>query len=143
MAIGRFIYTYGLAYGVTPIATWLRDGVAVESVLKFGLNSFGDESNEKLALNYTPILSSLSPNADLEVQIYSAWNPNATPAALLSPVETLPSPSGRNFIPLCFQALYLQDEITIVEATDIDVRLTKRIWDVELVKAAGVTRSID
>ena len=143
MAIGRFIYTYGLAYGAVPIQTWLRDGVAAEGVIKFGLCSFGDESNEKMALNYTPILSSLSPNADLEVQIYSAWNPSATPVALLSPVESLPSPMGRNFIPLAFQSLYFQDEITVVEATDIDVRIVKRIWEVDLVKAGGVTRFTD
>lgn len=142
MAIGRFLYTYGLAYGVVPIQTFLRDGTAAQSVIQFGLSSFGDEQNEKLALNYTPILSSLSPNTEMEVQIYSAWNPNATPAALLSPVESLPSPSGRNFIPLAFQAIYFMDKITVTDTDDVDFRLVKRLWEVEVVKAQGVTRSI-
>lgn len=142
LSIGRFIYTYGLVYGLTPIQTWLRDGVAVESVMKFGLNSFKDQANEKLLLNLTPILASSSPDVDLEVQIYAAHNPSATPAALLTPVESLPTPEGNNFVTLCFQALYFQDEITLVEATDIDARYSMRILEVELVKAGGITRSI-
>lgn len=143
MAIGRFIYTYGLAYGITPIATWLRDGVAVTSVLKFGLNAFNDQANEKMILALTPILASSSPDVDLEVQIYSAWNPSATPVALLSPVESLPTPEGNNFVTLAFQALYFQDEITLVETTDIDARYSMRIIEVDLVKAGGVSRSIN
>lgn len=143
MSITRFIYTYGLAYGATNILTWLRDGVAVDSVLKFGLNAFGDQSNEKLLLNFTPILSSSSPDVDLEVQIYGTHNPNATPVALLSPVESLPTPQGNNFVALAYQTLYAQDEITLVEATDIDARYSMRIWETELIKAGGVTRSVN
>ena len=143
MAIGRFIYTYGLVYGITPIQTWLRDGVAVESVMKFGLISFGDQANEKLLLNFCPIIASSSPDVDLEVQIYSAHNPSVTPIALLSPVESLPTPQGNNFVTLCFQTLYAQDEITLVEATDIDARFSMRIWEVEYIAGRGVTRSIN
>ena len=142
MAIGRLIYTYGLVYGVTPIQTWLRDGVAVDSILKFGMNHFGDQSNEKMLLSLTPILGSASPDVDLEVQIYALHNPNATPAALLSPVESLPTPKGDNFVTLCFQTIYAQDQITLVEATDIDARYMMRIWEVELVRAGGITRSV-
>ncbi len=143
MAIGRLIYTYGLVYGITPIQTWLRDGTAVHSILKFGLNSFGDQSNEKTLLNFTPILASASPDVDLEIQIYGTHNPSATPVAFLSPVASLPTPQGNNFLTLIFQALYSQDEITLVEATDIDARYSMRIWEVELVKAGGITRSIN
>lgn len=143
LSITRFIYTNGLAFGATNIQTWLRDGVAVESLLKFGLNSFGDQANEKLITNLTPILSSSSPNVDLEVQIYGTHNPNATPVALLSPVESLPTPQGNNFVALCFQAIYFQDEITLVETTDIDARYSMRIIETELVRAQGVTRSIN
>lgn len=142
MAITRFIYTYGLVYGITPIQTWLRDGVAVESALKFGINSFGDQSNEKMILSLTPIMASSSPDVDLEVQIYGTHNPNATLTALLVPPESLPTPKGYNFVTLCFQALYFQDEITLTEATDIDARYSMRIIETELVKAQGVTRSI-
>lgn len=143
MAIGRFISTYGLAYGITQIQTWLRDGVAVESVMKWGLNAFGDNGQEKLLLAITPILSSQSPDVDLELQVYSAWNPSVTPVALLSPVASLPTPEGNNFVTLAFQALYLQDELTLVETTDIDARYSMRIIEVELVKAGGVNRSIN
>jgi hypothetical protein len=143
MAITRFIYTYGLVYGITPIETWLRDGVAVDSVMKFGMNSFGDQGNEKLLLSLTPILSSSSPDVDIELQIYGAHNPNATPVALLSPVESLPTPRGNNFVTLAFQTLYAQDEITLVEATDIDARYSMRIWETELMRAGGVTRSVN
>lgn len=143
MAIGRFIYTYGLVYGITPIQTWLRAGVAVQSVMKFGLNAFGDNANEKLLLNFTPILASSSPDVDLEVQIYSAHNPSATPVALLAPVESLPTPQGNNFVTLCFQALYVQDQITLVEATDIDAHFQMRIWEVEYIGGRGITRSIN
>lgn len=142
MAITRFIYTYGLAYGATNIQTWLRDGVAVESVMKFGINAFGDQANEKLILSLTPILSSSSPDVDLEVQIYSTYNPSGTLTALLAPAEILPTPKGDNFVALAFQALYFQDEITLTETTDIDARYSMRIIETELVKAAGVTRSI-
>lgn len=142
MSITRFIYTNGLAYGATNIQTWLRDGVAVESVLKFGLNAFGDQANEKLLLSLTPILSSQSPDVDLEVQIYATHNPSGALTTLLVPVESLPSPRGDNFVTLAFQTLYAQDEITLVETTDIDARYSMRIWEVELVKAGGVTRSI-
>lgn len=141
MAIGRFVYTYGLVYGITNIATWLRDGVAVESVMKFGMNSFNDQANEKMITSLTPILSSSSPDVDLEVQIYGTHNPQATPVALLVPPESLPTPQGYNFVTLCFQALYFQDELTLVEATDIDARYSLRIIEVELVRAQGVTRS--
>lgn len=142
MSIGRFIFTYGLVYGITPILTWLRDGVAVDSTLKFGVNAFNDQANEKLLLSLTPILASSSPDVDLEIQIYSTYNPNGTLTALLSPVESLPTPKGDNFVALCFQALYFQDEITLVETTDIDARYSMRIIEVEIVKASGVTRSI-
>lgn len=142
MAITRFLYTNGLVYGATNIQTWLRDGVAVDSILKFGLNSFGDQANEKMLLSLTPILASSSPDVDLEVQVYSTYNPNGALTTLLVPAESLPTPKGDNFVALCFQALYFQDEITLVETTDIDARYSMRILDVDLVKASGVTRSI-
>ncbi len=141
MSIGRLIYTYGLVYGITPIQTWLRDGVAVDSTFRFGLNTFGDKANEKMLLSLTPILASSSPSVDIELQIYATHNPSAALTPLLVPVESLPSPEGRNFVTTIFQAIYEQDEIVLVEATDIDAKYSMRIWEVELVKAGGITRS--
>ena len=141
-SIGRFIYTNGLAFGVTPIQTWLRDGVAVESVLTFGLWSAKNQFQEKLLLSITPILSSLSPaNPDIEVELGGTHNPNAAITQLLVPAESLPTPSGRNFVTTVFQAIYFQPSITLVEATDIDCRLTMLILEAELVGGAGITRS--
>lgn len=142
LAIGRFIYTYGLAYGASPFQTFLRDGVVSTGLLKWGLNSFGDESNEKMMLNYTPLFASQSPEAAVQVQLYGTHNANAALTTLLSPVESLPTPKGRNFIPLAFQYLYLQDQLAIIPATDIDCRVSGRIIEVELIKASGVTRSV-
>lgn len=142
LGIGRFIYTYGLAYGASPFQTFFRDGVASTGLLKWGLNSFGDDSNEKMIWNYTPLFSSQSPNAAVEVQLYGVWNPNASPDTLLTPVESLPTPSGRNFVPLAFQYIYIQDQLSIIPATDIDCRVSGRIIETELVKASGVTRSV-
>lgn len=139
----RFIYTYGLAYGATNIQTWVRPGPSyVDCILRFGLNSFGDQANEKLLLSLTPILSSASPDVDLEVQIYATHNPSGALTTLLVPAESLPTPRGDNFVTLCFQAIYFQDQITLVEDTDIDARYSLRIIEVDVVKAGGVTRSI-
>lgn len=141
MAIENEIFTYGLVFGETPIATWLRDGVAVESTMTFGLNSFGDQANEKTLLNITPILASSSPNVALEIQIRGTHNPSAPLTDLLVPVESLPSPRGRNFVTTIFQAIYEQDEIVLVETQDVDAKYSMRIWEVEHVAGRGITRS--
>lgn len=143
LSIGRMIYTYGLAYGVTPFQTFFRDGVASTGLLKWGLNSFGDEQNEKLIRNLTPLFASQSPEAAVSVQLYGAHNPNSALTTLLSPAESLPTPKGRNFVALCFQYLYLQDELSIIPSTDIDCRVAGRIIEVDVVQAGGVTRSIN
>jgi hypothetical protein len=142
LSIANLIYTYGLAYGAAPFQTFFRDGVASTGLLKFGLNAFGDESNEKIMLNYTPLFASQSPDAAVEVQLYGTHNANAALTTLLSPVESLPTPKGRNFVPTAFQYLYFQDQLAIIPATDIDCRISGRIIETDLVKAGGVTRSI-
>jgi len=142
MSIGRFIYTNGLVFGVTPIQTWLRDGVAVESALTYGLWSARNQFQEKLLLSLTPILSSQSPaDPDIEVELGVTHNPNAAITQVLVPPESLPTPSGRNFVTTAFQAIYMQPKITITETSDIDCRLSMIIMEAELVGGAGVTRS--
>ncbi len=142
LAIGRFISTYGLAFGDDPFQTFMRDGVAAQGVLKWGINSFGSESSEKMIWNYTPLFSSQSPDAAVSVQLLGTHNPNAGLTTLLTPPELLPTPSGRNYVPLVFQYIYLQDELTILPATDIDCRVSGRIIELEIVKPSGVTRSV-
>ncbi len=144
MAIGRFIKTYGLAYGLTPIQTWLRDGVAVESTMLYGMWSAGDQGHEKLLRELTPIFSSLSPNAAIKVELGVTHNPNATVTQKLVPAESLPTPSGRNYVTCCFQAIYFEPRITITDTNDRDCRLTGIIYEADLVGGfGGVTRSIN
>jgi hypothetical protein len=142
LGIAGNVFTYGLtSEAVDPILTWLRDGVVAEPFMVSGLIHFGDQMNEKLITNYTPILSSPSPDVEMEVQLRSTHNPSAALTTLLTPVESLPSPEGDNFITLAFQAIYFQDEIRVTDERDVDVRLSARCFEVELIKAAGVTRS--
>jgi hypothetical protein len=115
----------------------------VEGLLKWGINHFGDEANEKMLWNLTPLFASQSPDAAVEVQLYSTYNPNAPLETLLVPPEALPTPEGRNYVPMAFQALYFQDELVINPAADIDCRVSGRIIEAEIIKAGGVTRSIE
>lgn len=143
MGITRFLYTNGLVFGITPIQTWLRDGVAVESVLTYGLWSARNQFQEKLLLSITPILSSLSPaSPDIEVELGVTHNPNAAITQVLVPAEALPSPSGSNFVTTAFQSIYFQPKITVAETSDIDCRISMLILEADLVGGAGVTRSI-
>lgn len=140
LAIDTVVYTYGLVDGIVPIHTWMRNGVVVPARLKSGLISLGDQSNEKDIVSYTPLLSSQSGDVDMEIQIYSTRDPSVTPVALLSPVAALPDPNGDNLVPLLFRANYFQDEIVITDVTDIDARLSVRLFDFDKVGAGGVTR---
>ena len=117
--------------------------MAAESVLTYGLWSARNQFQEKLLLSITPILSSQSPaNPDIEVELGVAHNPNATITQVLVPAESLPSPSGSNFVTTAFQSIYFQPKITVVETTDIDCRISMLIMEAELVGGAGVTRSV-
>ena len=53
----------------------------------------------------------------------------------------MPSPAGDNFITLAFQAIYFQDQLRVTDERDVDVRISARFFEVELIKAAGITRS--
>jgi hypothetical protein len=141
LGIDTDVFTYGLVEGNTPILTWLRNGVVAEPFMVGGLIHFGDQMNEKLITNYTPVLSSPSADVEMEVQLRSTHNPSAALTTLLNPVETLPSPVGDNFITLAYQAIYFQDEIRVTDTRDVDARISARFFEVELIKAAGITRS--
>lgn len=142
LAIAGNVFTYGLtSEAVDPILTWARDGIVPVPWYVSGLIHFGDQMNEKLIGSYTPVLSSPSPDVECEVQLRSTHNPSAALTDLLTPVESLPSPAGDNFITLAYQAIYFQDQLRVTDARDVDVRISARFFDVELIKAAGITRS--
>lgn len=144
LAIGRFVYTYGLVTNAaTNIRTFLRDSVAPTAILKSGLISARLMTDEKMLISYTPVLASASPEAAIEVQLYSTHNPSAALTALLSPVESLPTPSGECFFGCAFQEIFFADQITLVAATDIDFRISQRVWGFDRVgEARGVTRRV-
>lgn len=151
MAIGRMIKTYGLAFGLVPIQTWFRDGAAVQSVLLYGLwhgQTFaygawtaGNQGFEKLMTSLTPVFASQSPDAAVNVELGGTWNPNAAIEQFLVPPESLPTPSGRNYVVTALQAIYFEPKITIVDTNDRDCRFTMLMIEAEIVGGAGVTRS--
>jgi hypothetical protein len=143
LAIGRFTYVYGLVTGATPIHTWLRDSVAPSAILKSGLIAANDFANEKLLLSYTPVLASASPDAAFEVQLYSTPSPSVALTALMSPAQALPTPQGECYFATYYQEILFADQITLTTESDIDFRLSQRIFDFEFVgDARGVVRRV-
>ena len=140
LGIGTSVFTSSLVTGQTPILGWLRDGVESQWILKTGLISLRDQGNEKDLLEYTPILSSQSPDYALEVQIYATRNPSVASVALLNPVAELPTPNGECYVPLYFRAIYFQLELTGVDTRDIDCRISAHVWDFDKIDARGVNR---
>jgi hypothetical protein len=115
---------------------------APSAVLKSGLISAGLMAEEKTLLNYTPVVGSSSGNAEFTVMLRSTYNPSGTLTDLFVAAESLPDPAGQNFLPTYFQAIFFQDEITLVEDTDIDFQLTQRIFEFDRVgDARGITRA--
>lgn len=111
--------------------------------LTSGLVYMGAQANEKLVVGFTPMLASPSPDVEISVQIRSTHNPSAALTDLLVPVEVLPSPENGNFIPMCFQNIFWQDEIILVDGRDVDFRLSGRIYEYTPVGGQGqITRSI-
>lgn len=144
LAIENKVYTYGLVVNaVTPILTFLRDGVAPTAILKSGLISAGLMTDEKMLLGYAPVLASQSPDSAIEVQLYSTYNPSAALTALLIPVESLPTPSGECYFTCGFQEMFFADEITLVTEEDVDFQLSQRTFEFDRIgEARGVTRSV-
>ncbi len=141
LGIAGNTYTYGLVAGVTPITTWLRDGAAAVPQIQSGLITASTQMNEKLLIEYTPLLSSPSPDMAISVQISTTYNPSAPLVAQMSPAAALPDPQGNNYMPCAFQGIYFQDLITVTDARDMDCRLSGRILKVQDIGAGSVTRN--
>ncbi len=140
LGIAGNVFTYGLVGGTAT--TWHRNGVAPTAKLTGALESMNTQFFEKTLNSYTPLLSSPSPNVALTVQLRATHNANAALTDLLSPIESLPSPQGANFIPCFFQAVYWQDEIVLVDTDDVDFRFSGRIWEFDVIGGqGGITRS--
>lgn len=135
------IYTYALVDGVTPITTWLRDGQPAVPSWASGLLSFGDTNNEKCVISYTPVLSSPSPDMEIEVQLSTTYNPSAPLVAQMNPIATLPDPQGDNFLTTYFQAIYFYEQVTVVDTRDMNFTLSQRLYEFMRIGARGVTRT--
>jgi hypothetical protein len=141
LGIGSNAYTYGLVDGVTPIRTWLRDGVVAPAVISSGLMTIGDQFNEKTILSYTPILGSSVPDVALSVDILTTWNPGQAPVSVLGTPQALPDPLGNNYFTMMYQAIYLQDVLTVTDTRDVDCQLSSRLIEYDKVAAGGITRA--
>jgi hypothetical protein len=144
---GSNVYTYALVQGLIPITTWLRDGQPAVPQITSGLIQAGNETDEKMLLEYTPLQSSNSPDMQMTFQIYTTYNPNGVLSAQFVDVNgnpdpvTLPDPAGNNYIPCAFQAIYFQDEIAMTDTRDLDCRISARILRFQDVRAGSVTRT--
>lgn len=147
LGIAGDAFTYALVQGAVPITTWLRNGMMAVPQISSGLIQGGNQTDEKMLIEYTPLLSSSSPDMEIEVQINTTYNPsgvlspqfvdaNSNPA----PAD-LPDPAGNNYIPTAFQAIYFQDKIAVVDPRDLDCRISGRILKFQDVRAGSVTRT--
>lgn len=135
----KTIMQYALVNGVA--SSWLRAGAAAPPYWLTGLMSFGDESNEKDVVSYTPILASPSPDVALQIQLYGTYNPSAPLTALMDPVAALPDPEGSNLITMFFRSIYFQEEMLVTDSRDIDLRFSARIYEIDRIDDSGVTRT--
>lgn len=147
LGLGGNTYTYALVQGAVPITTWLRDGQPAVPRLTSGLIQAGNQTDEKMMVEYTPLLSSPSPDMEIEVQIWTTYNPSGALTPMLvdangnpEPAD-LPDPAGNNYLPTSFQAIYFQDAIAVVDARDLDCRLSGRLMRFQDVRAGSVTRT--
>lgn len=144
---GSNIYTYALIQGQNPITTWLRDGQPAVPRLASGLIQGGNQTDEKMLVEYTPVQSSASPDMQITIQVSTTYNPsgNLTPQFVDSygnpSPAVLPDPAGNNYIPTAFQAIYFQDEMAVTDTRDLDCRISARILRFQDVKAGSVTRT--
>lgn len=148
LGMGGNVYTTSTtSEAIEVIQTWLRDGQPAVPQIGSGLMAMGKQGNEKLLLEYTPLLSSPSPDLACEVQIWTTYNPSGALAPQMldannnpAPAQ-LPDPAGNNYIPTAFQAIYFQDLITVIDARDMDFRFSGRFLVVQDVNAGSITRT--
>lgn len=138
IAIGRFVYTYGLvANAATNIQTWLRDSVAPSAEMKSGLIHARLLDQEKMLLSYCPVLASASPEVAVMVRLYGTHNPSAVLSELMTGGQALPTPAGENFFTTAYQAMFFQDKITLTAVTDVDFQLSHRLLEFDRVGSGG------
>lgn len=144
LSIGRFVYTYGLVTNAaTNFVTYLRDGVAPTAILKSGLISAKDYANEKLLVSYCAVLASGSADTALLIQLFATHNPATAPVEVMTGGQALPTPSGESFFTTAYQSLFLQDQITLTDERDVDLKISQRLLEFEKVgQAGGVTRRV-
>lgn len=129
------IYRYGLGPG---FETFLRDGAAAASSLKYGYWNGGNEYNEFDLVAYIPVLASGSVDIDMEIRVWGAKNPASAPELFF--MKELSAPVSRNLIPCLFRCVYFQDEISIVGIQDTDAKISSKMFKIANIGGDGVTR---
>jgi hypothetical protein len=138
---GSNVYTYALVgKGGTPIVTYFRDGVFAACTFTAGLISMGDQNNEKVLVSYTPLVSSTSQDTQITIDLYGTYAAAAAPMQLMVPSQILPDPDGNGWFTTVYSQIYFQDQITVTDTRDVDLRLSGRQIEFNTVYAGGVTR---
>lgn len=140
MTIEDRVETYGLTgpKATTPIHTWYRNGVAAGGSLKGGLIHWGTQVHEKVLLGYVIHRSSGSPASthQFDLNLYATYDA-AQPPVLLC---TAAIASDDNYVPMHYADIYLQDELVIVEAADVDILISGRSFTDDVNATFGAPR---
>lgn len=153
MAVGGTVVVYGLAN--EPVDAW--DGeIAIfyrrysnpfttaktgyDATQKSGLCHFGTNRNEKAVRCFTPILSSLSADVDVDVWLYSGRNPGDTISILDGFPYNMTAPHTQNDINCAFQDIYFQQKL-IANILYNQARLSGVIWDVAIMGTRDAARA--
>ncbi len=107
-------------------AVWHRNGVDYDSVLKSGLESYGNAHVEKQLNEYVLLLSSQSVSAPVVVEIWGAIN--AAKPVLIG-TRTLSDPLVHSLIPIIARKHYFGDQLK-VSGINNPIRLAGRLMSV-------------
>lgn len=137
IGIEGIVYTYGLVKtAAVETLTWLRDGVAPVSLVKFGLFSLGSAMIEKDLHGYILKLGTGTLDLTIQLKLYSTEDAHVAPILLLTDAITGPT----YFWPMFYKDVFFQDEISVISGEDRDLQLVGRILDRSPVGSHGVTR---
>lgn len=134
------VFTYGnVAVSGEPILTFLRDGENPGARLLFGYWSLGDSFSEKMLTEYVVLFSSDQANVGIRLRLYGGYSASEPLGLLLT--EDIEDATKDGMIPMFYQGIYFQDELSINTDADIDVRYVGKIIERGLVKSKSVTRN--
>lgn len=138
-SIGANVFVYGLVTtAALPFVTYLRNGAAAGGQLKGGLAFWGDRTNEKDITEYVIEMQTGNGTPALQFKLYSCTKEQDNPALLCT--VALPCATGY-LVPLYFRDRYFQDEINILEATDIEIAFAARTFTRAPIDSGSLTQA--